>query len=310
MRYRPLGDGGPEVSVVGLGCNQFGGRVDEAGTRRIIDAALESGITLVDTADVYGSRGGSETFIGSALLGRRDRVVLATKFGGAPMFDDEDAPCGTRPYIRRAVEASLRRLRTDWIDLYQYHHHDGVTPLEETLGALNELVEEGTVRHIGSSNLTSAQVEEADRIARERGWARFVSAQNKYSLAWREAEEALLPTCRRLGIGMLPYHPLEQGLLTGKYRRDGPLPSRPRLVGPPQPLRTDAWDEIDALARYGEERGRTLLEVAIAGLAAQPTIGSVIAGATEPEQVGANAAAGEWEPTQDDLAELRRVLGA
>lgn len=308
MRHRQLGAGGPEVSVVGLGCNQFGRRVDEAGTRACVQAALEVGITLLDTADVYGNRGDSEAFIGRALEGRRERVLLATKFGNQ-MPDLPTIPTGSREYIRLAVEASLRRLRTDWIDLYQYHHYDGVTPLEETLGALNELVEDGKARYVGSSNLSGAQVEEADRIARERGWARFVSAQNKYSLLDLEAEEELLPTCERLGIGVLPYHPLAQGLLTGKYRRGEGLPSRPRLVGQPQPLRNDAWDEIEALERFAEERGLTLLEVAIGGLAAQPAIGSVIAGATKPEQVRANAAAGEWEPTRDDLAALRISSG-
>ena len=176
MRTRRLGQGGPEVSVVGLGCNNFGGRTDEARARAVIDAALDAGVTLFDTADVYGDRGGSESILGRALRGRRDRVVLATKFGHA--MDDGEEPRGSRRYIRRAVEASLRRLQTDWIDLYQYHRPDGITPIEETLGALDELVREGTVRHAGSSNFDAALIEDADRIAAERGWARFVSAQN------------------------------------------------------------------------------------------------------------------------------------
>jgi aryl-alcohol dehydrogenase-like predicted oxidoreductase len=305
VRYRTLGTDGPEVSLVGLGCNNFGMRVDEAGTRAVVDAALEVGVTLLDTADVY-SKGLSEEFLGKALEGRRDRVVLATKFGD-PMSDDEELPLGSPAYIRKAVAASLQRLRTGWIDLYQYHRPDGVTPIEETLGALNELVEEGMVRYIGSSNFDAALVEEADRIAGEHGWARFVSAQNEYSLLEREVEEELLPTCERLGIGFLPYFPLASGLLTGKYRRDERPPEGTRLAGRPERLTPEAFDKIEALERFAEERGLTLLEVAIGGLAAQPAVASVIAGATKPEQVRANAAAGEWQPSEEDLRELRTV---
>jgi aryl-alcohol dehydrogenase-like predicted oxidoreductase len=304
MRYRPLGEGGPEVSIVGVGCNNFGRRVDEAGTRAVVDAALEAGITLFDTADVYGDNGGSERFLGKALEGRRDRAVLATKFGGRM----EGRGGGSRAHIRQAVQASLQRLRTDWIDLYQYHHPDGVTPIEETLGALNELVEEGTIRFAGSSNFSAAQLEEAERLAREHGWARFVSAQNEYSLLKREAEAELLPTCDRLGIGVLPYFPLASGLLTGKYRRGQPSPEGSRLAG--REIADEEFDRIEALDRYAHERGRTLLEVSIRGLLAQPAISSVIAGATKPEQVRANAAAGEWKPTEDDLRALREVLGS
>jgi aryl-alcohol dehydrogenase-like predicted oxidoreductase len=308
MRYRSLGEGGPEVSVVGLGCNNFGGRVGSEGTRAVVDAALDSGVTLFDTADVYGERGGSETLLGEALEGRRDEVVLATKFGN-PMGDGEAAR-GSRAYVRRALEASLRRLRTDWIDLYQYHRPDGVTPIEETLGALDELVEEGKLRHAGSSNLSAAQVEEAEEVARERGWARFVSAQNRYSLLERQAELELLPTCEDLGIGVLPYFPLASGLLTGKYRRGEAPPEGSRLAGWPERLTDEAFDTIEALERYAEERGRTLLEVAIGGLAARPAVGSVIAGATTPEQVRENAAAGAWEPSAADLADLRVALSS
>jgi aryl-alcohol dehydrogenase-like predicted oxidoreductase len=307
VRYRPLGDDGPEVSVVGLGCNNFGGRVGREGTRAVVDAALEVGITLLDTADVYGNGGGSETLLGEALEGRRDRVVLATKFGH-PLPDDHGIPRGSREYIRGAVQASLRRLRTDWLDLYQYHRPDGITSIEETLGALNELVEDGTVRHIGSSNFSAAQVAEAERIARERGWVRFLSAQNEYSLLALDAEAELLPTCERLGIGFLPYFPLASGLLTGKYRRGQPPPRGSRLAERPARLTDEAFDSVEALERYAEERGVTLLEVAIGGPAAQRPVASVIAGATKPEQVRANAAAGEWEPTDEDLEALRAVL--
>jgi aryl-alcohol dehydrogenase-like predicted oxidoreductase len=306
MRYRTLGKDGPEVSVVGLGCNNFGRRVDEAGTRAVVDAALEAGLTLFDTADVYG-HGQSEQFLGSALEGRRERVVLATKFGN-PMGDDEELALGSPAYIRRAVRASLERLRTDWIDVYQYHRPDGVTPIEETLGALNELVDEGLVRHIGSSNFSAAQVEEADRIASEHGWGRFVSAQNEYSLLQREVEGELLPTCARLGIGVLPYFPLASGLLTGKYRRDEPPPAGTRLADRPERLTPEVFDQVEALDRYARERGVTLLHVGIGGLAAQPAVASVIAGATKPEQVRANAEAGEWTPSEVDLRELRAVL--
>jgi aryl-alcohol dehydrogenase-like predicted oxidoreductase len=307
MRTRPLGDGGPQVSVVGLGCNNFGSRVDERGTRAVVDAALDAGVTLFDTADVYGNRGGSEELLGKALRKRRDRVVLATKFGHE-MSDDAPPNRGSREYVRSAIEASLKRLRTDWVDLYQYHRPDGVTPIAETLGALNELVEEGKVRHVGSSNFDGRMVVEADDLARDRGWARFVTAQNQYSFLRREAEEELLPTCERLGIGVLPYFPLASGLLTGKYRRGQPAPAGSRLVTRPEHLTDEAFDRVEALERYAQERGVTLLDVAIGGLAAMPAIASVIAGATKPEQVRANAAAGEWEPGDGDLRALLAVL--
>jgi aryl-alcohol dehydrogenase-like predicted oxidoreductase len=307
VRTRTLGSSGPDVSVVGLGCNNFGSRVNDGGTREVVDAALEAGITLLDTADVYGNRGGSETALGKALKGRRDRVVLATKFGHA-MTDDAPPNRGSREYIRQAVEESLRRLQTDWIDLYQYHRPDGITPIEETLGALNELVDEGKVRFIGSSNLDGRQVVEADDVAKDRGWARFVSAQNEYSFLERGAEEELLPTAERLEIGVLPYFPLASGLLTGKYRRGQPAPAGTRLALRPERLTDDAFDTIEALESFAESRGIALLDVAIGGLAAQPAIASVIAGATKPEQVRANAVAGDWVPMDGDLQALRDVL--
>jgi aryl-alcohol dehydrogenase-like predicted oxidoreductase len=310
MRYRPLGSSELLVSVVGLGSNNFGGRIDEEATRAVVDAALDVGVTLIDTADVYGNRGGSETFLGRALAGRRDAVVLATKFGhdmGGEYGADGDAR-GSRTYIRRALEGSLRRLQTDYLDLYQYHRPDGVTPIEETLAALDELVREGKVRHIGSSNLAAWQVVEAEYVARQHGLTRFVSAQNKYSLLEREAERELLPACARYGIGVLPYFPLASGLLTGKYERGREPPEGTRLAGNPRALTGDRFDRVEALERYAAERGRTLLEVAIGALAAKPAIGSVIAGATKPEQVRANAEAASWLPSKDDLSALDALL--
>lgn len=303
MRHRPLGGSELVVSVVGLGTNNFGRRVDAAGTREVVHAAIDAGITFVDTADIYGG-GDSERFIGQALKGRRDEVVLATKFGGGRQGKDG----GTREYIFKAIDASLERLQTDRIDLYQYHFPDGVTPVEETLGALNELVERGKVLHIGSSNFTAEQVEEAEEISRREGFARFISAQNHYSLLEREVERDLTPACARLGIGVIPYFPLAHGLLTGKYRRGEEAPEGTRLADSPDRLTDEAFDRVEALERYAEERGRTLLEVAIAGLADRPAVGSVIAGATKPEQARSNAAAGDWEPSAEDLAALEAVL--
>lgn len=301
MRTRTLGAGGPEVSVVGLGTNNFGPRIDYDETRAVIDAALDAGITLFDTADIYG-QGTSEDFIGRALDGRRDRVVLATKFGmeknGAP-----DIPRGSREYIRWSVEHSLARLRTDVIDVYQMHQPDS-TPIEDTLAALHELVQEGTVRYIGNSNFSAEQIEDADRVARERGLTRFVSAQNEYSLVKRDVEDDVLPTCELLGLGVLPYFPLASGLLTGKYTR-GEEAKEGRLAG--REIPAERWDKVEALQRFAGERDVSLLEVAIGGLAAMPAIASVIAGATKPEQVRANVKAGEWEPSEDDLAALRAL---
>jgi aryl-alcohol dehydrogenase-like predicted oxidoreductase len=305
MRTRQLGTGGTEVSVVGLGCNNFGMRVDLEGTRAVVDAALDAGVTLFDTADIYGNKGGSEEFLGEVLEGRRDRVILATKFGG-DMGDGEKAR-GSRAYVHKAIEASLARLRTDYVDLYQYHTPDNVTPFEETFGALDELVRDGKVRYVGHSNLEPAQIEEVDALARERGFARPVSAQNQYSLLRREAEEELLPTCERLGIGFLPYFPLASGLLTGKYKRGQPPPEGARLSDREDALTDDKLDRVEALERYASERGLTLLQVAIGGLLAQPAVASVIAGATKPEQVRANVEAGAWEPSAEDLAALNAL---
>jgi aryl-alcohol dehydrogenase-like predicted oxidoreductase len=302
MRTRTLGDGGPEVSVVGLGTNNFGSRIDYEQALAVVDAAIDAAVTLFDTADIYGN-GTSEDFIGRALDGRSDRVVIATKFG-KPMADGPDLARGSPAYIRWAIEHSLRRLRVETIDVYQMHEPDGRTPIEETLGALNELVQEGKVRFIGSSNFSAQQIEEADRVARERGFACFVSAQNEYSLLRRDIEDDVLPTCERLGIGMLPYFPLASGLLTGKYRR-GERASEGRLAG--RDIPGERWDKVEALQRFAEGRGVSLLDVAVGGLAAMPAVASVIAGATRPEQVRANVVAGEWEPSEDDLAALRAL---
>jgi len=304
VRERHLGSSDLAVSVVGLGCNNFGYRIGEEQARAVVDACVESGVTLFDTAETYGD-GRSEEFLGRALAGRRDRVVIATKFGWGRGFGDNDVARGSPDYVRGAIEGSLRRLGTEHVDLYQYHRPDGVTPIEETLGAMDELVREGKVRFVGSSNMSAAQVEEADRVARERGFARFVSAQNEYSWLRREAEDELVPACERLGLGLIPYFPLARGLLTGKYRRGEPAPEGSRLAAQGLDVADETWDRIEALEAWAAAHGRTLLEVAIGGLAAQPAVASVIAGATSPEQVRANVAAGAWEPTRAELDELR-----
>lgn len=308
---RRIGDGpgALEVSVVGLGCNNFGWRLDLDGTRAVLDAAIDAGITLLDTADVYGGGGGSEALMGEVLEGRRDEVVLATKFGMEMRGVDgvPDVPRGSREYIRWAVSGSLERLRTDRIDLFQYHVPDGTTPVAETLGALDELVEEGLVRQIGCSNFNAGQLEEAAGVSRERGLARFATLQNEYSLLERSIEAEVQPACERLGVGILPYFPLASGLLSGKYRRDEEPPDGVRLRGR-DTVGTDAqFDVIEKLRRYAHERGVELIDVAIAGLAAQPAVASVIAGATKAEQIETNVAALRWSPTGDDLRELDHV---
>jgi aryl-alcohol dehydrogenase-like predicted oxidoreductase len=302
MRTRSLGNDGPEVSVVGLGTNNFGPRIDYDQSLAVINAALDAGITLFDTADVYG-QGKSEEIIGRALEGRRDRVLIATKFG-KPMDERPEERRGSRAYVHAACDASLRRLRTDAIDVYQMHEPDEQSPIDETLDALDELVQSGKVRYIGSSNYSAQQIEDADRVARERGLTRFVSAQNHYSLVERDIEEDVLPTCERLGLGMLPYFPLASGLLTGKYTRGGTA-TEGRLAGREIP---DArWDRLERLQALAGERGISLLSLAIGGLAAMPAVASVIAGATKPEQVRANVEAGAWEPSSGDLEALKAL---
>jgi aryl-alcohol dehydrogenase-like predicted oxidoreductase len=303
---RPLGDSGLEVSVVGLGCNNFGRRVDLDGTRAVVDAAISDGVTFLDTADIYGGSGASEELLGQVLEGRRDEVVLATKFG-MDMHDGK-GPRGSAPYIRDAFEASCRRLRTDVIDFYWYHTPDGETPIGETLGALDELVRAGKVRAIGASNFSAAQIQEAEDVARNDCLTHFSAIQNQYSLLVREAEREVLPLCERLGLGFVPFFPLASGLLTGKYRRGEPAPAGTRLAGRSE-VATDAqFAVLESLAAFAEERDLTMVEVAIGALLAQPAVSSVIAGATKPEQVATNAAAGRWSPSEADLAELRRIL--
>jgi aryl-alcohol dehydrogenase-like predicted oxidoreductase len=302
---RPLGNSGLEVSVLGLGCNNFGARVDLEGAGAVVGAALEEGVTFLDTADIYG-KGRSEEILGQVLAGRREQVILATKFGMD--MGDGRGPRGSREYIRQAVEGSLERLKTDVIDLYWYHRPDGQTPFAETLEALDELVRAGTVRAIGASNFSAAQIEEADMIAAERGLARFEAVQNEYSLLVREAEREVLPSCERLGIGFIPYFPLASGLLSGKYVRGAPAPAGTRLFGRDQIATAEQYDLLEALERYAQERRLSLLEVAIGALLARRTISSVIAGATKPEQVRANARASQWTPTEDDLAQLSALL--
>jgi aryl-alcohol dehydrogenase-like predicted oxidoreductase len=302
MRYRQLGRSGLSVSVVGLGCNNFGGsfggKLDVDRTRAVVDAALDAGVNLLDTANSYGDKGGSETLLGEVLKGRRDQVVLATKFGSDMGEQPPVVARASRWYVKRAVEDSLRRLQTDRIDLYQLHRPDGVTPVEETLSALDDLVREGKVLYVGSSNLAAWQVVEADWISTTKNLTRFVSAQNHYSLLERKAEAELIPACEKVGVGLLPFFPLANGLLTGKYRRGHDRPSGTRMEGRDISERT--WARIEKLAGFAEERGHSLLELAFAGLLAWPAVSSVIAGATSAEQVKANVSAGDWELSRED----------
>jgi aryl-alcohol dehydrogenase-like predicted oxidoreductase len=312
MEYRPLGPSGLMVSTVGIGCNNFGraGTVTETqeGTDAVIDAAIEAGVNFFDTADMYGKEAGlSETLMGNSLKGRRDSVVIATKFGhsefdaGIPSWGAK----GSRRYVRLAVEASLRRLQTDWIDLYQLHTPDPVTPIEETLAALDELVTEGKVRYIGHSNFSGWQAVEADWAAQTAGGSRFISAQNEYSLIVRDAEKELLPALDEYGLGFLPYFPLYNGLFTGKFSRSGG-PSDSRIMRQrPHLLENAPWDAIEAFDAFCSGRGITMLQATIAWLLAQPALTSVIAGATRPEQIAQNAeAATAWDATDEEIAEI------
>jgi aryl-alcohol dehydrogenase-like predicted oxidoreductase len=310
MEIRNVGRSGLRVSLVGLGCNNFGGRLDVAATRRVVDRAIERGITLFDTADSYGNRGGSETQLGEVLGERRKDVVLATKFS-SPMNDAQTLKGASRRYIMSAVESSLRRLRTDWIDLYQQHWPDPLTPIDETLRALDDLVRQGKVRYIGCSNFAGWQVADAAWTSRHEGITRFVSAQNEYSALVRDAERELLPALEAHGIGLLPYYPLASGLLTGKYRRDQPLPEGSRLATTPswaERFLTDRnWDKVEALQRFCAERGRSMTELAFAWLASRGVVSSIIAGATKPEQIDANVAAAQWKLDAAERAEIDRI---
>jgi len=309
VRTRRIGQ--LEVSATGLGCNNFGMRIDEDQTVTVVGAALDAGITFFDTADVYGGQGRSEEFLGKALQGRRDEVVIATKFG-SPMGDDDRKGASAR-WIHQAVEDSLRRLGTDHIDLYQLHFPDQDTPIAETLGALTELVAQGKVREIGCSNFSSAQIVEADDTATAKDAARFVSVQNEYSLLNRRPEKNVLPACEARGMAFLPYFPLAHGLLTGKYRRGEPPPEGTRLAAMPderrdQVLTDERLDVVDRLATFASARDHTVAELAFAWLLAHPAVASVIAGATRPDQVRANAAASDWELTAADLGEIEGLL--
>ena len=310
MRYRSLGTSGLVVSVAGLGGNNFGRRLDVHATRAVVDAAMDAGMTLIDTADSYGT-GRSEEFLGEVLAGRRDQVVLATKFGHRNVdlgYGPAAGAKGGRGYIMRAVEQSLRRLRTDYIDLYQIHTPDPATPIEETLAALTELVARGMVRYLGHSNFAGWQLAEAAGAARQPGTAGFVSAQNRWSLLERGAEAEVVPAARHYGLGVLPYFPLANGLLTGKVRRGVPPPEGSRLAGRPDYITEDKLDRVEALIGWAQQHGVTVLDVAVGGLAAQPGCSSVIAGATSPEQVKANAQAASWVPAADELADLDRLV--
>ena len=311
MEKRNLGKSGLLVSLVGLGCNNFGQFIDLDGACKVIDKALEIGITLFDTADVYGKRGGSETMIGQILGQRRKEVVLATKFG-MPMDDSGALKGASRRYIFSAVEASLRRLKTDWIDLYQVHQPDPLTPMEETLRALDDLVRQGKVRYTGLSNYPAWKVADAHWIARHFHLNAFVSCQDEYSLLVRAPEEESIPAMNALGLGMLPYFPLASGMLTGKYQR-GNFPAGTRLAAASFAKRFTSernFEMVDRLADFCRKRGRTLLELAFSWLAANPVNSSIIAGATRPEQLEQNVKAVGWKLTPEDLAEIDRLTAA
>ncbi|AIE84089.1 aldo/keto reductase [Fimbriimonas ginsengisoli] len=294
--------GSLEVSLVGLGCNNFGRRVDEAGTKRVVDAAIAAGVDFFDTADIYGGTK-SEEFLGSVLKGRRHQVVLATKFG---MEVDPDRKGAHPVYIRQAAEDSLRRLQTDHIDLYQLHTPDPTVPIADTLGALDELVQAGKVREIGCSNFSVAQLREAEAAAGS--GARFVSVQNEYSLFRRDPEEGVLAECERQGLAFLPFFPLASGLLTGKYRKGHAIPEGTRIQAGSAWLTEANLDKVEGLIRFAESKGHSLLELAFSWLASKPVIASVIAGATRPEQVDANSTAADWKLAPEELAEIDRIM--
>jgi aryl-alcohol dehydrogenase-like predicted oxidoreductase len=310
MDYRRLGDSGLKVSEIGLGCNNFGMRIDQDATNDVIDAAIENGVTFFDTADVYGGRGRSEEMMGVALKGKRHQVVLATKFA-SPMGDTPDKRGGSRRYIMEAVEASLKRLQTDYIDLYQMHQPDADTPIEETLSALDDLVTQGKVRYIGNSNFTGWMIADADWTSKNERYARFVSAQNNYSLLERRVEHEVTPACAKFGLGMLPYFPLASGMLTGKYKRNEAPAEGTRMAawGPraQAALSDKNFDKVEALEGWAAERGHNLLELAFAWLLGHQVVSSVIAGATRPEQVKANAATAAWKLTPQEVAEVTKL---
>lgn len=310
MEYRNLGKSGLKVSVVGLGCNNFGMRIDAEAARAVVNAALDEGITLFDTADIYGGRGASEEMLGKALGNRRTEMILATKFG-MPFGKGPYLHGGSRRYICASLEGSLKRLGTDYIDLYQIHQPDPETPQEETLEALTDLVRAGKVRYIGHSNYASWQLVEAAWISDKRGLAPYVSAQNEYSLLERSVERELVPACRQFGVGILPYFPLASGLLTGKYQR-GVEPPKDTRFGAMKPLadrygKEFYWTAVEKLDEFARARGHSLLELAMSWLAANPCVSSVIAGATKAEQVAANAKSADWKLTAEELTEIDKI---
>jgi aryl-alcohol dehydrogenase-like predicted oxidoreductase len=305
---RRLGDSALEVSEVGLGCNNFGGRLDLDRTGEVLESALAAGITFFDTADIYGRSGGSEQLMGEVLEGRREEFILATKFGMEMKGIDDvpDVPRGSREYVRWAVESSLKRLRVDRIDLYQQHEPDEKTPVRETLAALGELVSEGVVSAIGCSNYSAAQLDEAKEVAAEEGLPHFVSVQNHYSLLTREIEAEVAPAAERLGVSILPFFPLESGLLTGKYKRGEEGPAGARLSGS-APGTDEQFDVVEKVEAFAAARGIEPIDVAISGLLGQPMVASVIAGATRPEQIKANVGTLRWTPSEADLTELDQI---
>lgn len=310
MEQRALGNSNLRVSSVGLGCNNFGGRMKLDGARKVVHKALDLGVTLFDTADMYGNRGGSEEILGNIFGARRKDIVLATKFG-MPMDDDGKLKGASRTYVMTAVEASLKRLKTDWIDLYQLHQPDPKTPIEETLRALDDLVRQGKVRHIGCSNLSAAQVGEAQATSRDKSLAAFISCQDEYSLLVRDIERELMPAMEKHGLGLLPYFPLSGGLLTGKYKRNAPMPAGARLTAAKNMAdryMTEAgWRAIEGLEAFATKRGKTMLDLAFGWLLAHRPVASVIAGASTPEQVEQNVKASAWALTPDDLAAIDKL---
>ena len=310
MQQRNLGPSGLKVSVVGLGCNNFGMRIDVEAARAVVHKAIDAGITLFDTADVYGNKGGSETALGQILGAKRKDIVLASKFG-MPMDDAGKLVGGSRRYIMSAVEDSLRRLKTDWIDLYQFHKPDPDTPIEETLRALDDLVHQGKVRYIGCSNLSAWQVAGAQWTSRHHGLNSFISCQDEYSLVVRKHEQELIPAMQAYGLGLLPYFPLACGLLTGKYKRNVAPADGTRLSvmqqRADQYLTQQNFDIVEKLTAFAEKRGHTILELAFSWLAAKPTVASIIAGATKPEQITQNVAAASWALTPEEVAEIDQI---
>ena len=310
MQLRNLGASGLKVSIIGLGCNNFGMRIDQAQTRMVVDAALDCGVNFFDTADIYGGSK-SEVFLGDALKGRRDKAVLATKFAN-PMGEGAYLRGGARRYIVKAVEDSLKRLHTDHIDLYQMHVPDADTPIDETLRALDDLVRSGKVLYIGNTNFSGWQIADADWTARAGGLERFVSAQNNFSLLERGVEREILPACERFGLGLLPFFPLASGFLTGKYQRGEPPRQGTRLAAwgarGAAALSDRNFDRLEALEAWAEQRGRRILDLAFAWLLGHPAVSSVIAGATTPEQVQANARCAEWILTPEEVVEVRALI--